>query len=679
MRDLRALITWLLREARAIGGFAREPEIWIALAAGLLLWALAYQAPYTYLLDIGGNLQSGRRYDDSPFLDRFNDPEPNPIPDRATLLYRWSRDDSTVVFPGIGGGRWLVRVRASSGSRPEPLLSKWDDGARTYTIAANKAQRDYAIVAEAGSAGDLTLRFVTPPLTPPGDPRTLGLVMSRIVVEPVGGARLPATRQLALLALALALCYALLRRFALPSRPAMALALALAALVALLLARERMALTLLTPLLPGILAGCYALGLGLDALSESFYDLRFWICDTTQDGGKRQSKIQNPKSKIIALILLAVALRLGGMLHPHAIFSDDGLNANNMIGFTSGQVYFTEGLPSEAGGGQVPYPPGQYIMFAPAQLLTQTRPDDITSIRWLLKIANAIWDSLVVGFIWYVLRRGGCGSRAALLGAALYVLPPPLLKSLSVGEFANVFGQGLALPLLALLGIQARKLQRKPLPLVLAGLFALALLGHLGVTISLICLLGCLGLLWLTRQETRRGFLGLVLAGVLAGALVGLFYYTALADVLIGRISSTQSVASSVASSNRIQKLIQQAGSLPVYGVHVLALATGLLGVALVAGAPARRRFAGGQLGLGMLLLAWWCGTLLSLGLLLFANQGVRWQSFLYPALCLGSGPALAALWPRGRAGRLVVISLVAFLAWYGLAFWVVQIRDYLH
>ena len=80
-----------------------------------------------------------------------------------------------------------------------------------------------------------------------------------------------------------------------------------------------------------------------------------------------------------------------------------------------------------------------------------------------------------------------------------------------------------------------------------------------------------------------------------------------------------------------------------------------------------------------MLLLAWWGGTLLSLGLLLFANQGVRWQAFLYPALCLGAGPALAALWSRGRAGRTAVVSLVAFLAWYGLAFWVVQIRDYLH
>jgi hypothetical protein len=674
MRDLRATLTWLLHEARVAAGFTREREIWIALAAGLLLWMLAYQLPYTYRLDLGGNLQTGRRYDDTPFLDNFNDPEPKPIPDHATLLYRWSRADSTIVLPGIGGGRWLVRVRASTGARPAPVLSQWDDGARSYTIAATKTQRDYAILVEADRIGDLTLHFATPPLTPAGDPRTLGLVMSRLVIEPVGGARVPAARQLALLALALVLTYALLRRFALARQPALACALALAALVALLLARERMALTLLTPLLPAILAGCYALGLMLDTIGKNIYDLRFWIYDYSQDSGNRKSKIVNPKSPVVALILLAVALRLGGMLHPHAIFSDDGLNAHNMSGFTSGQVYFTEGLPSEAGGGQAPYPPGQYIMFAPAQLLVQTRADDITALRLLLKIANAIWDSLVVGFVWYVLRRCRCGSRAALLGAALYLLPPPLLKSLSIGEFANVFGQALALPLLALLAVRARELPQKLFALALLALFALALLGHLGVTISLIGLLGCLGLFWLAGPETRHAFRSLLFAGVLAGVLVALFYYSALGDVLVSRISSPSAGASGAPSPTPTQKLTQQVSSVYVYGIHALALVPGLIGVALVALAPSRR-----LAGLAMLLLAWWGGTLLSLGLLLFANQGVRWQAFLYPALCLGAGPALAALWPRGRAGRVVIVGLVAFLAWYGLAFWVVQIRDYLH
>jgi hypothetical protein len=257
------------------------------------------------------------------------------------------------------------------------------------------------------------------------------------------------------------------------------------------------------------------------------------------------------------------------------------------------------------------------------------------------------------------------------------VLPPPLLRSLSVGEFANVFGQGLALPLLALLAVRARELQQKPFLIVLPTLFALALLGHLGVTISLICLLVCLGLFWLARPDTRRALRILLFAGVLAGALVALFYYTALADVLVSRISGPSASVSGDTSPSITQKLAQQAGTAHIYGIHALALALGLIGTALVALVPSRGRVA--LPGLGMLLLAWWGGTLLSLGLLLFANQGVRWQSFLYPALCLSAGPALATLWSRGRAGRAVIAGLVAFLAWYGLAFWVVQISDYLH
>ena len=265
MRDLRAITTWLLHEAGIAIGFIREREIWIALACGLLLWALAYQAPYTYRLDLGGNLATGRRYDDEPYLgDTFNKSEPaDPIPAGTQQLLRWSKEDSTIVLPGIGGGRWAVRISASSGPRPAPVPSRWDDGTTATSLAIGAAQRDYRLTVSADGAGDLTLHFVTPPFDAPGDPRSLGLVMTRVIVEPIAGARLPAPRQLALLASALVLAYLLLRRFALSRRPALVAALLLAGLAALLLARERMALTLLTSRLPAILAGCYALGLVL--------------------------------------------------------------------------------------------------------------------------------------------------------------------------------------------------------------------------------------------------------------------------------------------------------------------------------------------------------------------------------------------------------------------------------
>jgi hypothetical protein len=672
MRDLRAIATWLIGEVRATAGLISEREIWLALCVALLLCTLAYQIPLVYRLDVGGSRATMRQWDDDPFIvpKTFGDPEPADLSkDSTTPPYRWATEDARMLLPGLGGGRWLVSVSAKSG-RPDAssILSHWDDGIHTAAIDVDAQSHIYRFVASSDGAGDLQMHFVTPPLKAPGDKRSLGLVVTRVAVESLEGWRLPATGQLGLLALALALAYLSVRRFALAPRPALAFALALAVLTALLLARQRMALTLLAPRLPPILAACYALGLGLEALGKAAF--RSELALTFQRPSLRMH------APVVALVVLAAILRLGGMLHPHARFSDDGLNANNLIGLTTGSVYFTEGLTSEAGGGQAPYPPGQYIILAPLQTLIRTVPNDLSALKILLRVGNALWDSLVVGLVWYILWRGGAGGRAALFGAALYVLPPPLLKSLSVGEFANVTGQALALPLLAFLATSARRFHQTPFPAVLGVLLALALLGHLGVAISLFCLLGCLGLVWLIDRQPRRALWLLLLAGLVAGTLVALFYYTAFWDVLLGRITGGPSIADNVSSLSIMQKLSRQLGYLPVYGIHPLALATGVAGVALVG---PRRRCPGPHVAFSSLLIAWWGGTLLSLALLLFSNQAVRWYLFIYPALCLGAGPVLARQSVRGRAGRVIAVVLLGYLLWYGLSFWITQIADYNH
>ena len=654
---------WAIAEARALLGFLRERQLWAALAAGLLAWALAYQAPFSYQLDIGGDQGSLGQKHDAPFLRDFNDPEP---PDRSTepqvTPYRWTQDRSMIVLPGVGGSRWRVAIRASSG-RPDgrPTASRWSDGFSTTELAIGGGVQRYYLAAETDAGGDLRLRLDTRPLDAPADPRTLGMVLFQLKLEPTGGPYLPAPRQVGLLALALALAYMLARRLALGPRGALALAVGLAAIAALLLMFARMALTLATPQLPAILAGCYALGLLGDVANRR-------VLAATLPGGHAGQPL------VMALVALALAARLAGMLHPYAIFSDAGLNTNNLIELVQGKVLFTEGLPSESGGGQAPYPPGQYIVLAPFQLLLVPGRDALTALE---KIGNALADSLAVGLIWYLLRRGGYPERTTLLGAALYVLPPPMLKSLSVGEFANVFGQALALPLLAYAALSARRLAEPRVFAGLAVLLALALLGHLGVTISLVCLMGYLGLVWLVRPATRQATRALTLAGLLAGGLVALVYYAPLADVLMSRVGARP--PADAAHFTLAQRLANELNLTAVLRLHPLIVALGAAGAALVAFRPQHWAYPWPRPTIGALLMAWWGGTLLSLGLLLFASQGVRWQAFLYPALCLGAGPALARLWARGRAGRLVAIGVFGFLLWNGVDYWIVQIYTYLH
>jgi hypothetical protein len=384
------------------------------------------------------------------------------------------------------------------------------------------------------------------------------------------------------------------------------------------------------------------------------------------------------------LVVLAFGLRLGGLLHPHVIFSDLGLHANNLLGVSVGQVFFTEGLPAEAGGGQSPYPPGTYLLLAPLQLLL---PVGDEGRRLLLKGGLALLDSLVLGLIWLLLRPHG--RRAALLGAALYLAPPPLLSSFSIGEFANIGGQALALPVLALLaatGVQSAKskMQNAKIFAFCISLFALliALLGHLGVVISLVCTLAALWLVWglaaLRRGGVWRSRLALLSgAGLLAAVLAFVCYYSApiFMAIFAERIGGGAAPSSTSISALRIFAPLLQI-FMPGGNITPLLSVTGLLGMTLLLTHNAQRAT---RNALQSLLLAWWLGTLLSLALLLFARQGVRWQHFLYPALCLGAGPALAAFWPRGGAGRAAALAGALFPICYGVAYWVGQLRDYLH
>ena len=663
MRDLHSIVAWFRHELGLLACYGREPQLWLALLAGLALWALAYQAPFAYQIDIGGNQATRHQRHDDPFLSDFNASEPPSLYDNPEVTpYRWTKEHAEIQLPGVGGGRWHVLVRATSG-RPDgsSIQTQWDAGSGPIRIQVDGRPTLYALEASATPAGDLRLALDAPPLPNAADRRTLGMVLYRVVVEPDTGPMLPAPGQLALMAIMLALSYLLARRLVWGTRGTMVFVLPLAVLGAALLVWARAGLALATPPLALVLAGSYLLGI----LGNAIYQR--WLAPAVGAGRK---------PLIVALVLLALALRLGGMLHPYAIFSDLGLNRHNLEGVARGEIYFTEGLPSEAGGGDAPYPPGQYLVLAPA-LLALPGGDD--ALNALIKVGNALADSLALALIWFLLRRSGYSERAALLGAGLYLLPGPMLNSLSVGEFANVAGQALALPLLIYTGVQARDLGTRHARIALAALLGIALLGHLGVTISLFGVLTILLLAWMLRPATRPAARALLIGGALVTALIVLFYYTALLDVLMARLGPRAPEAASAASISIAQKMQNQIGLTSGLRLSVLLMALGAVGGVLAGLRKRRWAHPWAQPGFATLLTGWWGGTLFSLSLLLFASQGVRWQAFFYPALCLGGGPALEQVWKRGRAGRAALIAAASFLLWNGLEFWIRHIYYYLH
>lgn len=687
------------------------------LALALVLWTLAYQVPLRVGLAIGGDRQTHRREDDAPFLHNLNASEPASAETwqwwtlEPGYSYRWTRSHSRIELPGIGAGRWLVTLHASSG-RPagEPAASTWHVGDRValpLTIPAHG--RIYRMLTASSPPGDLTIRLETPAYVSPGDPRDLGFVLRDVQVAALAtpGLRLPALAQLAWLTMVLLLAYPLARWLALTRRSALLVGLACALFAALLLAGPRLVLTLATPRLAGLLLGCWGLAL------LAWTVLRGWQMprQTWQAGA----------GAVVGLVLLAFALRMGGMLHPAAIFSDHRLHANNLLELALGHVHFTEGLPASRGGGQAPYPPGVYLLLAPALTLL---PADMASRVGIVQTGVALLDSLVVALLWLVLHGSGLGRRAALAGAALYLLPLPLLVSFSIGEYANLGGQALAtfaVGALAL-GIASHpqpKRSTAPLArswpgpdpllriLIFVLLLCLALFSHAGVTLSLAFLLvaasGLAPLFWLLRQRDRwdrrkRALAaptdsrvhsplnpGILIGGsLLAAWTAGQVYYAAprFLPIYAQRLGGG---GSGHAADDLFWAVLGLPGTVGATLLHILSPASRLLPLLVVGGLVGllllwQRDAKRGHLApLTASLLAWWLGTLLSFLLLLGNAQGLRWQHFLVPGLCLGGGVAFSAIWRRGGAGRLVALTgLVGILA-YGWAMWIGFIADYLH
>jgi hypothetical protein len=703
--DLWAIGTWLAHEGRELLGRVREPGLWIALLAGLLLWSLAYQVSPSYTIAVGGDAQTHKRDYDAPFLggDGFNDSEPGTLKqdsgdldwwEQANPPYRWAKDSAAVLLPGLGGRSWNVSVTARSG-RPDgsAVESDWqigDDDPVRLTIEAHP--RVYTIVGGA-PGGDLRLTMQTPRIEGPGDPskRNLGLVIHRIVVTPIAtpGPQLPASGQLALLAAIQFICYSLGRRLALPRRWALPLALGVAALCAYMLIAQRLALTIWTPALATLALGCYLLAILLAPL----------LAAAARAVGLRAT--QGERGAALAATIGAFALRMAGLLHPYALFSDLGFNINNLEEVIRGDLFLYAGLPAEVGGGRAPYPPGQYLALAPLRLLIGT---DRQAIGMLIQAGNALLESCTAALLWLLLRRAGMGRSAALIGAALYIVTPPLLRSFSVGEFANIFGQSLLAPLLLFLALGAPLARRWPAALVGGVLLLVILLSHTGVTISTVALLlAWLPLWWLAPSPpaplSHAGERGspraisstkgmgdggwemrqpwrLLVTGVSAGLIALALFYSGYSDLLTQRRALAAAAAPSPAPP---------AG--PTFGTKVLgelragfSEAKGLSPLLALPGGLGliwqwRRR----PIRLDLVLLACWLGMLLSLATLLQADQAVRWQAFLFPALCLGAAPLFAAWARRGRAGAALALLALLYLTWLGLAMWARQVVEYLH
>ena len=357
---------------------------------------------------------------------------------------------------------------------------------------------------------------------------------------------------------------------------------------------------------------------------------------------------------ISALIVVAWLIRVIGLLHPQAFSSDVGLNANNLRGITQGSIIFTEALPSEAGGGPAPYPPGQYVSLLPLRLLS----DDLNP---LLEIANALVDSGAILWLWLILRSSAQPPIAAYFAGATYLFARPLLLSLSTGEMANVWGQALVLPwMLALLLWR----QGHVSDLLLGVTTTIVLLGHFGVLLSLLAFGAALVVIWIVQRNPKLWRL-LLIGGAALGA-AALLYYTD-SELLRAVLDRP---AAPLDATTAAQRVGREAGKLLRSDSSIGPLFT-LLGLGGLIVAWRRCPT------LNSLLLAWWLAVLLSWATLLISRQALRWESFIFPAIALGSGLLLGELWCRRVILKLSAATATLALLGLGGLWWIDRLLSY--
>jgi hypothetical protein len=620
------------------------------LSALLLLWLvlLSWQ-PWRMQLAVGGDPLSGRREDDAPYLRGVYASEPAEAwTDAAVRPYRWTREQLTAAFPGAGSGRFrvtlTVAVNTPDGS---PMATVWaGDGWQAALPLPHGSLRRYSWLVSADGTPQLELVSAARPHGT--DPRPLGVVLHAVEAVSLTGLQLPAVQSAAATLILFCALTGVLQICGLRGRLLLAVLLLSGALYSAAFLLHRTALLPAATLSAGA-AAVTALLLQLPAIRRRGRELQ----------------------QVTALTAAAVTLRLIGVFHPHAIDSDVGFHANNVLRVALGWLQLTAGLPAEAGGGLSPYPSGFYVLILPLQLLFG---GDDAARRVLVTAAAALLDGSVGLLLWWWLRRQGYAPYAALTAAALCVAPAAQLEALSIGELANVAGQALALP--ALLAVS----RAGDAPRQLFGWLALltgALLLHSGVTLSVGLMTASLvSVLLLATPLRDRLLLQRLIIGAAAAAVTAfaLFYSAPALLALLDRGTAANG------------------GGLPLLTVLGDAVAA-LFGLQ----APPQRalRLAPG-LALAALPLIWtavrppaadWptrlvaaalLGALLSSLMLVVAGQSVRWAMFLGPWLAMAAA-VLVERWKDRRWVGAAAGFTIALCVGDGLLQWYGFVRDYLH
>jgi len=514
----------------------RERPFWFALIFSIISITAAYQRPV--FLDVGSRT-------DALYTSNFHDAE-----ESGQATFRWTTVSSTLLIPGAGKplGTMPITLQMSSGSRDAPVtVDVWANGnkAATLIIGSESSPHSIDVAPWVDASGDLRLDLNTPIFQAPEDKRYLGVILDFARIDLPFGSTLPSISQLLLLIIAAALLYLSIRLCNISSQAAGLVTGILLLLCSFILAWQRVLVTTYTTRLVAALVIALLGGLLAEQIVRYASRLAGWR------GGR--SLPEWAWIGLRGLLMLSIALKVGGLLHPYTFIIDAPFHFR-YIGFMAEgkpwDEYFGEGLalsvmPKEEWGSAkafIPYSPFFYVIAAPLAWLPL--PLSIS-----VPIASGLLDSLKVGMVFLLglaLSRRGIGhtprtsGRFALAAAAVFAFIPATFLLQQWGNWPTQSSLWLLTLWATVVCLFWSRFTQPVTWLISTGILTLTMLAYTvtaGYTGIFVGLLVVTGFLVAASERKRWGALGLSL--IAATLLALLIYYGQYVGKVLGETLPT--------------------------------------------------------------------------------------------------------------------------------------------
>jgi hypothetical protein len=362
-------------------------------------------------------------------------------------------------------------------------------------------------------------------------------------------------------------------------------------------------------------------------------------------------------------------VRFGGVTYAQFLTSDLLLHVHNTEAVLRGDWFFSEPVPD---GTLVPYPPAHYALVS---LLSALFGSSEETLGLLLKWTASLLDAstcIVLAWASWRLIPGALGGLAALA----YAFSPAAFDLFSAGNYTNIFAQSILnitlLGALVFLSVEKSAPRWIALAFLTAG-FGLTMLGHYGMMLGTLAILGCF-VVWTVAAIVRKkpagnALLLLVAAGLALVGSIALYYWHFASEIwnqwsdVLGKLAGNKPSQSSTTSSQG-----SFLASLPKLPGKVFDLIGGLMvivgafGAALLrhVNAPARA-----------LLGSWLVATIIFALLDQVVSDSVRWYYLGAAPMALLAGCFLTGLLARGIWARTLTLLVLSGMALYMLVFWV--------